>query len=416
MDSLIQSKDNNILTLSVVFFILFIFHYMSVIFFGEINFFNKITYAIYSILISLVFFYEKYHSNWVIDKYRFQIVLWVVSIYFLYSFLINKSTFNLSWFIGDFLVIWSIIISISLGVFKKISIVKEDFVSRLIFFLFIILLIDFAVVFFIGTEGKIRSFSRLIIVPSFYIYQYFKTKNKNNLYIFITCFFLAIISNMRYAFVIMLVMIMIYGSYYYKKRIMSFLSFKNILIGLFFIYFIIFILNQNNILEAWSFNQLFVPAFQGELGIVNVFLGRYYEVIDAYNQHINQFNVGSIFFGNGLGAHYEVNEYMNFFVKDFTSEGALSENMTRHIVHFGPMRFYFRYGIFGIGLITYIFYKNLIHLGRSFRDKSFNIGLFFSVSLFLYLLRFVLQPIFNDPMLLFCLLGFFTYHNKVDND
>jgi len=416
MDSIIQPKGKNIITLSFVFLSLFVFHYGSVIFLGEINSFNKITYAIYAILISLVFFYEKYRSKSKINKSIFQAGLWLIPIYILYSFLINKNSLNLGWFIGDFIVIWSIILSILLGSSKKIEILNKDFLDKLMLILFIILLLDFLMIFTIGTEGKIRSFSRLIIVPSFYIYRYFETKKINNLYIILICFALAVISNMRYAFIVMFLMLMMYSVFYYKERIISFLSFRNISFGFFILFFTTFILYQNNILQKWSFYYLFVPAFQGELGIVNVFIGRIYEVQDAYNEHIRHFNIGSIFFGNGLGASYTPNEWVNFFIKDFSSQGAVSDNIKRHILHFGPMRFYFRYGIIGLGLIFYIIYKNLNHLAISLKNQSFNIGLFFSVTLFLYLLRFPLQPIFNDPMLLFCLMGFFTYYKKVDND
>ena len=416
MDSIIQPKDKNIITLSFAFLSLFLFHYGSVVFLGEINSFNKITYGIYALLISLVFFYEKYRSKSKINKSIFQTGLLLLPIYILYSFLINKNYLDLGWFIGDFVVIWSIILSILLGSIKKIEILNEDFLDKLMLLLFIILLIDFLMIFTIGTEGKIRSFSRLIIVPSFYIYRYFQTKKIKNLYIILTCFTLSIISNMRYAFIVMFLMLMMYSVFYYKERIISFLSFRNIFFGFFILLFTAFILYQNNILQKWSFYYLFVPAFQGELGIVNVFIGRIYEVQDAYNQHISQFNIGSILFGNGLGASYTPNEFLRFFVTDFSSEGAVSENIKRHIIHFGPMRFYFRYGIIGIGLISYIIYKNLNHLVVSLKNQSFSIGLFFSITLFLYLLRFFLQPIFNDPILLFCLLGFFTYYKKVDND
>jgi len=221
---------------------------------------------------------------------------------------------------------------------------------------------------------------------------------------------------MRYAFIIMLLIFVIYTLFDYKERILSFLNLRNILISTLGIFFIVFILYQNNILQLWSFYYLFVPAFQGEYGIVNVFLGRFYEVQDAYNQHISQFNIGSIFFGNGLGASYLPNEFLKFFITDYSSEGAVSENIRRHIVHFGPMRFYFRYGLIGVGLVVYIFYKNLSHLAKSFKKQSLDLGFFFSVTLLLYLLRFVLQPIFNDPMLLLCLLGFFTYQYQNQND
>ena len=398
-----------------IFFTIFVIHYGSVILLGEINSINRITYGIYTIFIFLLLI--KHFNNYEIklNSNRLQSILWLSIIFILYSFFINKAYLNLSWFVGDFLVFYSIIFSMVLGYYLKPEIFEKSILENLMVILFFILITDSIFSFFFIDESKIRSFSRLIIVPSFFIFQLFNTKENKYLYGTLLCFLLAIVSNMRYAFVIMILMIIAYSIYFFKNKIFDFFNLRNTSIMLLFLTTTTFILYENNVLQKWSFYYLFAPAYMGELGIVNVYIGRLYEVQDAYNQYLNQFNIGSFFFGNGFGASYKPNEFMRFFVAEYSSDGAVYENLRRHILHFGPARFFFRYGLIGLTLISYIFYLNISKLLSIYRSSTFGIDLFFSITLILYLLRFFLQPIFNDIMILFCLTGFFI-HLKEKHD
>ena len=400
---------NEFSLLTKVFFSIFFIHYGSVIFLGEINSINKITFGLYVLFIFYILLKHFFDSKLQISNTLLQLIIWSSITFILYSFFLNKIQINFGWFIGDFLVLYSIIFSMLLGHFVYPSIFSEDTFEKIMIFLFVILILDFIYSISFTEEAKIRSISRLIIVPSFFIFKFFKTRIKKYLYLTIACFLMSIISNMRYAFVIMILMIIFYSIFFYKSKIFNFINLKNSIAFIFSSLVLLFILYENNILQLWSFYYLFAPAFQGELGIVNVFLGRIYEVQDAYNQYLTNFNLGSLFFGNGFGASYQPNEFMRFFVKDFSSEGAIYENLRRHIIHFGPARFFFRYGSIGLLLIMYIFYKNILMLYKIFKKNSFDVDLFFSLTLFLYLLRFFLQPIFNDIMILFCLTGFFIF-------
>ena len=400
---------NEFSLLTKVFFSIFFIHYGSVIFLGEINSINKITFGLYVLFIFYILLKHFFDSKLQISNTLLQLIIWSSITFILYSFFLNKIQINFGWFIGDFLVLYSIIFSMLLGHFVYPSIFSEDTFEKIMIFLFVILIFDFIYSISFAEEAKIRSISRLIIVPSFFIFKFFKTRIKKYLYLTIACFLMSIISNMRYAFVIMILMIIFYSIFFYKSKIFNFINLKNSIAFIFSSLVLLFILYENNILQLWSFYYLFAPAFQGELGIVNVFLGRIYEVQDAYNQYLTKFNLGSLFFGNGFGASYQPNEFMRFFVKDFSSEGAIYENLRRHIIHFGPARFFFRYGSIGLLLIMYIFYKNILMLYKIFKKNSFDVDLFFSLTLFLYLLRFFLQPIFNDIMILFCLTGFFIF-------
>ena len=400
---------NEFSLLTKVFFSIFFIHYGSVIFLGEINSINKITFGLYVLFIFYILLKHFFDSKLQISNTLLQLIIWSSITFILYSFFLNKIQINFGWFIGDFLVLYSIIFSIFLGHFVYPSIFSEDNFEKLMTFLFIVLTLDFTNSILFGDEVKIRSFSRLIVVPSFFIFKFLKTRTNKYLYLTIACFLMAIISNMRYAFVIMILMIAFYSIFFFKSKILNFINLKNSITFIFSLLLLLFILYENNILQLWSFYYLFAPAFQGELGIVNVYLGRIYEVQDAYNQYLSQFNLGSLFFGNGFGASYQPNEFMRFFVRDFSSEGAIYENLRRHIIHFGPVRFFFRYGLIGLLLIIYIFYKNILMLYKIFKNNSFGVDLFFSLTLFLYLLRFFLQPIFNDIMILFCLTGFFIF-------
>ena len=400
---------NEFSLLTKVFFSIFFIHYGSVIFLGEINSVNKITFGLYVLFIFYILLKHFFDRKLQISNTLLQLIIWSSIAFILYSFFLNKTQMNFGWFIGDFLVFYSIIFSMLLGHFVYPSIFSEDTFEKIMIFLFVILIFDFIYSISFAEEAKIRSISRLIIVPSFFIFKFFKERENKYLYLTIPCFIMAIISNMRYAFVIMILMIIFYSIFFYKSKIFNFINLKNSIAFIFSSLVLLFILYENNILQLWSFYYLFSPAFQGELGIVNVFLGRIYEVQDAYNQYLSQFNLGSLFFGNGFGASYQPNEFMRFFVKDFSSEGAIYENLRRHIIHFGPARFFFRYGLIGLLIIMYIFYKNILMLYKIFKNNSFGVDLFFSLTLFLYLLRFFLQPIFNDIMILFCLTGFFIF-------
>ena len=106
-----------------------------------------------------------------------------------------------------------------------------------------------------------------------------------------------------------------------------------------------------------------------------------------------------------------MNEMWNFYFREYTSEGAISSDLRRHIIHFGPVRFFFRYGLLGIFLIFYIFYITLKTLSSVFSKKTNDLELFFSITLLMYLLRFFIQPIFNDIIILFCLSGLSFYRN-----
>lgn len=400
---------NEFSLLTKVFFSIFFIHYGSVIFLGEINSVNKITFGLYVLFIFYILLKHFFDKKLQISNTLLQLIIWSSIAFILYSFFLNKTQMNFGWFIGDFLVFYSIIFSMLLGHFVYPSIFSEDTFEKIMIFLFVILIFDFIYSISFTEEAKIRSISRLIIVPSFFIFKFFKERENKYLYLTIPCFIMAIISNMRYAFVIMILMIIFYSIFFYKSKIINFINLKNSIAFILSSLVLLFILYENNILQLWSFYYLFSPAFQGELGIVNVFLGRIYEVQDAYNQYLSQFNLGSLFFGNGFGASYQPNEFMRFFVKDFSSEGAIYENLRRHIIHFGPARFFFRYGLIGLLIIMYIFYKNILMLYKIFKNDSFGVDLFFSLTLFLYLLRFFLQPIFNDIMILFCLTGFFIF-------
>ena len=80
---------------------------------------------------------------------------------------------NFGWFIGDFLVFYSIIFSMLLGHFVYPSIFSEDTFEKIMIFLFVILIFDFIYSISFAEEAKIRSISRLIIVPSFFYFQIF---------------------------------------------------------------------------------------------------------------------------------------------------------------------------------------------------------------------------------------------------
>ena len=266
---------NEFSLLTKVFFSIFFIHYGSVIYLGEINSVNKITFGLYVLFIFYILLKHFFDRKLQISNTLLQLIIWSSITFILYSFFLNKTQMNFGWFIGDFLVFYSIIFSMLLGHFVYPSIFSEDTFEKIMIFLFVILIFDFIYSISFAEEAKIRSISRLIIVPSFFIFKFFKERENKYLYLTIACFIMAIISNMRYAFVIMILMIIFYSIFFYKSKIFNFINLKNSIAFIFSSLVLLFILYENNILQLWSFYYLFSPAFQGELGIVNVFLGEF---------------------------------------------------------------------------------------------------------------------------------------------
>ena len=397
-----------------ILFSVFIVHYGSYLYLGQITAINKITFGLYVIFIFLILINKLYLSELKIGLFKYQFLLLVFSSLFLYSFFLNRSNLNISWFLGDVMVFFGIIFSMLLGHFFKLEIFNSGIIKRLCAMLFVILVLNVTISILFIDEPRIRSVSRLIFLPSFFIYQMFKTKEKIYLYLTLICFLLSILSNTRYAFVVMLLMVLLYSIFFYRKNIYNLLSLKNILTSVTLFIFIIYILLQNNILQQWSFYVLFTPELMGNLGIINVFLGRVFEVQDAYSELIKNFNLFSIFFGNGFGASYEMNELWNFYFQQYAHEGSVSSENRRHVLHFGPARFFFRYGLVGIFLVLYILYTNLKTLFIIYSKKTNDLELFFAITLLMYLIRFPLQPIFNDIIILYCLSGMLNHRHFKD--
>ena len=164
---------NEFSLLTKVFFSIFLIHYGSVVFLGEINSVNKISYALYVLFIFYLLLKHFFDSKLQISNSLLQLIIWSSITFILYSFFLNKIQMNFNWFIGDFLVLYSIIFSMLLGHFVYPSIFSEDTFEKIMIFLFVILILDFIYSISFAEEAKIRSISRLIIVPSFFYFQIF---------------------------------------------------------------------------------------------------------------------------------------------------------------------------------------------------------------------------------------------------
>ena len=157
---------NEFSLLTKVFFSIFFIHYGSVIFLGEINSVNKITFGLYVLFIFYILLKHFFDRKLQISNTLLQLIIWSSITFILYSIYLNKTQMNFGWFIGDFLVFYSIIFSMLLGHFVYPSIFSEDTFEKIMIFLFVILILDFIYSISFAEEAKIRSISRLIIAKS----------------------------------------------------------------------------------------------------------------------------------------------------------------------------------------------------------------------------------------------------------
>ena len=109
-----------------ILFSVFIVHYGSYLYLGQITTINKITFGLYVIFIFLILINKLYLSELKIGLFKYQFLLLVFSSLFLYSFFLNRSNLNISWFLGDVMVFFGIIFSMLLGHFFKLEIFNSS--------------------------------------------------------------------------------------------------------------------------------------------------------------------------------------------------------------------------------------------------------------------------------------------------
>jgi len=140
-----------------------------------------------------------------------------------------------------------------------------------------------------------------------------------------------------------------------------------------------------------------------ELGV------RALEVRDVIAFSRTQGNLMTTLFGFGHGANFFADSTITAFegVAQSSWKWRFDENSLAYTVHFGPARIFFRYGIFGLACVCYLGWRILrSFFGLARRDLRDRQDLMFAtatLALTFYLMRFFLQPVEHELLLMLSL-------------
>ena len=177
-----------------------------------------------------IFLISKFYTREFISYEYKKIILfiWCITIYLNYSIIMNYADLNIAWLLGDFSVIICLLLSIFIG--KKVDIFKNinNYFEYLVFLLFILMSLDF-IVNYNPDEGQLRMYSRLMIVPAFFLYQTITKSSKIYFSLYLICLILSIFTNMRYAFIMTVFLMFIFFVLFVRKYLSNIFKVKNIL-------------------------------------------------------------------------------------------------------------------------------------------------------------------------------------------
>jgi len=389
------------------FFVLFYYGSVVIIGTGEINFVNKLIFPIYTLFLFYYlisnYYHEKLKSK---DLTKLVSILWLTVLYFNYSIIINYSDLNIGWFLGDLTVIVCLLISIIIG--KKINIFKNihNYFDILVFIIFSLLLLDF----FFNYEseaGQLRMYSRLIFVPSYFLYKFFKLQKSIYFYLFVACLILSIFTNMRYAFIVTVFYLLLYTFLFSKDFFINLFKRKGILFLFTAILFFSFF-TENPFFARWRFFDLFSTDINtSQLGLITTFSSRYFEVIDTFSHIINTFNPLTILFGNGAGAAFKAELFWIWADNDYYNvSDSFTSQSHKHIIHFGPVRIFFRYGILGLLIVGFFLTDLIKYIKNNYHLNTLSLAI--AITLCALSLRLFIQPVFNDLIISILIIAFYN--------
>ena len=254
-------------------------------------------------------------------------------------------------------------------------------------------------------------YSRLMIVPAFFLYQTITKSSKIYFSLYLICLILSIFTNMRYAFIMTVFLMFIFFVLFVRKYLSNIFKVKNILffISLAILFFLT-LLSDDAFLERWRFFKLFSSDINtNQIGLISTFAVRYFEVVDTISHIKNTFNPLTVFFGNGAGAAFKADLFWTWANNEWYNINSFSSQSHKHILHFGPMRVFFRYGVLGL-IIVGIFFTDLVrHMKISYH--KLNINFVILISLISLSLIFI-QPIFNDLLMSILIIAFYNLRDR----
>ena len=142
--------------------------------------------------------------------------------------------------------------------------------------------------------------------------------------------------------------------------------------------------------------------------------GRLIEATDVWHTYVGNANLLQIVLGFGYGATFEANavyETVPVIGERITSGGVA------HVIHFGPMRMLFRYGVLGLSILVVLFVVAMrdvyaLMLRRVDFSDSRHYPLF-ATAILGYLLWDLLQPVTNGVVFAYTLAGYLVTRAQV---
>tara|TARA_Y100001980_G_C14502548_1_gene278384 strand:- start:94 stop:657 length:564 start_codon:yes stop_codon:yes gene_type:complete len=169
---------------------------------------------------------------------------------------------------------------------------------------------------------------------------------------------------------------------------------------------------ENIFFTRWRVLDLFsIDINTSQLGLIASFSSRYFEVVDTISHIKNTLNPFTIFFGNGAGAAFKADLYWIWAFNDYYDVSkSFTSQSHKHIIHFGPLRFFFRYGLLGLIIIGVFLMDVIKFIKNNYHSNNLNFAI--AITLFALSLRFFIQPIFNDIMISILIIFFYSIQRK----
>jgi len=143
------------------------------------------------------------------------------------------------------------------------------------------------------------------------------------------------------------------------------------------------------------------------------------ELRDVWATFWSSSNVLQRVLGFGYGATYNMNELYTALTLDALDKGRLSAEGLAHVIHFGPMRILFRYGLLGLLVVLWLLtmiVRDALALARGdFATADWRLPVFV-LAVYAYGFRFLLHPVGNELSFAYTLGGYLALRGAFRHD
>lgn len=291
---------------------------------------------------------------------------------------IGSNSFNLNWVVGDFLLVTSPIM-IAVLVYQK----PYLFINRIFWWVVSVSFIASIIAYWfpdISDRNRFEAPSILLISAISYILVSADFKKFRFITIFAYCLIviLAWLSQWRFNFLLTLLCpIFIIGLQYGLGRFSAF-----------FVCLLVAVITILFLSGDWLVTMLAESRFNTftEGGVTNdgSLMFRVLEARAVIIYCIENWNIFDYIFGGGHGAWFDGGALSILAREEYLANKIFDGQIRIHNIHIGFIAIFYRYGIVGLALLTYVLYKNFIYLFK-IRESPIEIRIL-AVSTFIYIL------------------------------